>query len=317
MLTFRQLSYFKALATHRHFGRAAEACHVSQPALSVQIRDLEAHLGGMLVERRAREVLLTGFGTEVLTRAEAVLQAVRALEDLGQSREGRTGILRLGLIPTVAPYLLPGMLAALRAEDIQRDLKVQEAKTDTLLERLEAGEIDAAVVALPVDGVHVVPLFEDRFLLAGAARGIAALPADLDPTGFGAGRLLLLEDGHCLSEQALEVCGRDRRHKHIEMTASSLATLARLAAEGFGMTLLPEIALAEETAGPTRLALRRFSAPEPSRTLGLVRRRTTPGEGWFTDLAALITRVGEGLTSAARGGGGTGDALPVMQDIGA
>ena len=311
MLTLRQLTYFRALAMHRHFGQAAAACNVSQPALSVQIRDLETRLGGALVERRAREVLLTGFGTDVLERTQAVLAAVDALEELGHSRAGQAGRLRLGLIPTVAPYLLPGVLAALRAADIQRDVQVQEAKTEALLARLAAGDIDAALVALPVEGVHVVPLFEDRFVLAGAGSGLEALPDALDPDGLGSGRLLLLEDGHCLADQALEVCNRDRRHKHIEMTASSLATLIRLAAEGFGMTLLPEIAIAAETAGLDRLALRRFRAPEPSRTLGLVRRTTTPDDGWFTDLAALIAGVGEGLTSAARGGGGAGDTLPV------
>ena len=299
-ITLRQLAYFAALARHRNFGRAAASCHVSQPALSVQIRDLEAHLGAPLVERRAREALLTAFGQSVLPRAEEALRAARAVEEMGRHQSGTVRGLRLGLIPTLAPYLLPGVLARLRAADIGMDLEVQEAKTEALLGRLDDGALDAAVVALPVDGVSAVALFEDRFVLAGAATAVDRLPRGLRPDGLGQGRLLLLEDGHCLADQALEVCGRDRSGDRITMGATSLATLTRLAAEGFGMTLLPESAIPDETRGLSGLALRRFSGSEPGRQVGLVRRRTTPAAPWFDDLAQTLSEVGLGLIRLAR-----------------
>ena len=299
-VTLRQLSYFVALARHRNFGRAAAACHVSQPALSVQIRDLEALLGAPVVERRAREALLTTFGQAVLPRAEEALRAARAVEELGRHHSGAARGLRLGLIPTVAPYLLPGVLARLRAADIGLDLEVQEAKTETLLARLDEGALDAAVVALPVEGVTAVELFEDRFLLAGAATMVRRMPMDLRPDGLGDGRLLLLEDGHCLADQALEICARDRTNDRITMGATSLATLLRLAVEGFGMTLLPEIAVADEAAALAGLELRRFGGQEPGRQVGLARRRSTPGGAWFDDLAQTLSVVGQTLTAAAR-----------------
>lgn len=304
-LTFRQLTYFRALAEHRHFGRAAAAVSVSQPALSVQIRDMEALLGQPLVERRARDVVLTPFGRLVLSHAEQVATAMRNLEEAARWHGGLSGLLRIGLIPTLAPYILPGALEALRSGDISMELQVQEAKTDRLTADLLAGRLDAVVMAMPVtaEGLIGEPLFEDRFLLAGSAARLTAVGASaeaLRPDGLGAQQLLLLEDGHCLTDQALDACQRGRGHAQIDMGASSLATLTQLVAAGFGLTLMPEIAAAAEMRGAPGMTLRRFAAPEPARTICLARRASTSGEGWFDQLASVLIGVGTGLTGAAR-----------------
>ncbi|WP_324754605.1 hydrogen peroxide-inducible genes activator [Roseovarius sp. Pro17] len=306
-VTLRQLTYFRALAEHRHFGRAAAAVSISQPALSVQIRELEGALGQPLVERRARDVVLTPFGRLMLSHAEVVGEGVRSLEDAARWHDGLSGRLRLGLIPTLAPYLLPGALEALRSGDISMDVQVQEAKTDRLITDLAAGRLDAAVMALPVDasGLIAQPLFEDRFLLAGSAARLAAIGKEIEtlrPEGLGAQQLLLLEDGHCLTDQALELCGRGRGHAQIDMGASSLATLTRLVAAGFGLTLMPELAAEVEVRGAPGVRLVRFAAPEPARTICLVRRSSTTGEGWFAQLAVVLTDVGTQITRAARAG---------------
>ncbi len=232
------------------------------------------------------------------------------LERLARHREGLGGQLSLGVIPTVAPYLLPGALAALRARDISLDVEVTEAKTDRLLDGLRTGTLDAALVAVPTgqDWLDEAVLFEDRFVLAGSeARidtliGTGAGTEALRPTQLGQSPLMLLEDGHCLTDQALEVCGRDRGHARINTGASSLATLSRLVGAGFGLTLLPEIALATERTATPGIAVMRFSDPEPRRQIGLVRRATTERDGgdWFAALSALLSEVGHGLVAEAR-----------------
>ncbi|MBL3598110.1 LysR family transcriptional regulator [Rhodovulum sulfidophilum] len=306
-ITLRQLSYFLALAEHRHFGRAAETVHVSQPALSVQIRELEAELGVQLVERQPRGVILTPAGHDLLRHARRVMQEVRALKDAARWQRGLGGRLSLGLIPTVAPYLLPVALPLIRAENLTLEIGVREARTDRLLADLDEGRLDAALLALPTgrDDLVEAPLFEDRFLLAGSARQIAALGAGAEgvrPDALDPDRLLLLDEGHCLADQALEVCGMKRDETRVDLGASSLATLCGLAAEGFGLTFLPEIALRSERAASPALAVHRFATPEPSRRLGLVRRRISREDGWFVALAAILTEAGERLTRAARDG---------------
>jgi LysR family hydrogen peroxide-inducible transcriptional activator len=310
-ITLRQLRYFRALAEQRHFGRAAAEVNVSQPALSVQIRDLEAALGAPLVERRARDVALTPFGRRVLHHAGRVLDEMQALVETARWRDGLSGELALGIIPTIAPYILPGALAALRSRDIALDMRVREARTEDLAADLRAGRIDAALMALPLPGddLEAVDLFEDRFLLAGSAARLAALEntgAALDPTALGSNPLLLLEDGHCLTDQALEVCGRGRGHAQIDTGASSLGTLSRLVAAGFGLTLMPEIAAPTEARAAPGMVLRRLRPPEPSRRVALVRRRGAGDTDWFDDLAGVLRAVGEDVLATARAGEGTG-----------
>ncbi|MDC0737102.1 LysR substrate-binding domain-containing protein [Cognatishimia sp. SS12] len=304
-VTLKHLTYFAALAEHRHFGRAAEACHVSQPALSVQIRDLEQALNGPLVERRTRDVTLTPFGRQTLAAAQRILQEIEALERAARWRKGLAGSLSLGMIPTIAPYLLPGALAALRARDISLDVHLREGKTERLISLLHAGHLDAAVMALPSGGEGLVdiPLFEDRFLLAGTPAQLKALDHASDglhPEALQPHRLMLLEDGHCLTDQALAVCGRGRGHSQIDMGASSLPTLTRLVAAGFGLTLLPELSIADEQSATPEIALRRFADPQPARHIGLVRRAGVSDAGWFDALAAVLQDVGQALVAQTR-----------------
>ncbi|MEB8386148.1 hydrogen peroxide-inducible genes activator [Rhodobacteraceae bacterium KMM 6894] len=309
-LTLRQLAYFRALAEQRHFGRAAATVNISQPALSVQIREMEAHLGQPLVERGARDVVLTPFGRSILTHVDRVMGEMRALEDTARWQGAGAGRLRLGMIPTIAPYILPGTLEALRSHDISLDVQVQEGKTDQLVADLSAGQLDAVVMALPVEAEGLVanPLFQDRFLLAGSAARLSLLdsaPEALRPDGLGHGELgrsplLLLEDGHCLTDQVLDLCGRGKRHAQIDMAASSLATLTQLVAAGFGLTLMPELAVRAEQRAAPDMHLRRFAVPEPMRTIVLVRRAATDGTGWFAALAEVLAQVGNNVVQLAR-----------------
>ncbi|HAR51657.1 MAG TPA: LysR family transcriptional regulator [Roseovarius nubinhibens] len=311
------MTYFRALAAQRHFGRAAEMVNVSQPALSVQIREMEAQLGKPLVERQSRDVVLTPFGRRILEHAERVHQEMQALEEAARWEGGLSGRLRLGIIPTLAPYLLPDTLEMLRSRDISLDVQVLEGKTARLLADLQAGHLDAAVVALPVEetGLHAEDLFEDRFLLAGSPARIAALGArveSLRPDALVTSPLLLLEDGHCLTEQALELChlGRGQSGQsgrasggsagRIDMGASSLATLTRLVAAGFGLTLMPELAAPTECRAAPGVELCRFAVPEPGRRIALVRRKGTQGGDWFAELAQVLRDVGERLVMATR-----------------
>ena len=303
-LTLRQLRYFEALAQERNFARAAEKVHISQPALSMQLRELEAALGMQLVERLPREARLTPAGRDVLARGANILREVRELEALGRAAalEGR---LQLGIIPTIAPYLLPEVLARLRATDITRDLRLREAQTEQMLAELEAGALDAVVLATSSGraGLVEVPLFQDQFVLAASAARLAAMgqgAEGLRPRALDPDQLLLLDEGHCLADQALEVCGLTRRAQRIDLGASSLSTLVGLVAAGFGLTLLPEIALVQEIKAAPKMALMRFADPAPSRQVVLVRRVATPGDGWFSDLARILAEAGQGLVTAAR-----------------
>jgi LysR family hydrogen peroxide-inducible transcriptional activator len=290
-ITLRQLKYLIALAEEGHFGRAAARAHVSQPALSVQIRALEAALGVQLVERGAREAVVTPVGREMVRRARRIMAELGEMTQAARWQRGLDGRLRLGVIPTVAPYLLPAVLPLLRGRNIALDLGIREAQTHALVEELQRGELDAAVIAVPAGGrdLVAVPLFEDRFLLAGSARQIAAMrAARVRPDQMEPDRLLLLEDGHCLTDQALAVCGIGREETRVDLRASSLATLCRLVEAGFGLTFVPELALRAETAAAPRMALMRFDRPEPRRTIGLMRRRTSTDDGWFGDLAGVL-----------------------------
>lgn len=295
--TLRQLRSLTALADEGHFGRAAAAVNISQPAISVQIRELEAALNARLVERGPREAVLTPTGREIVRRARRIFEEVREIEQVARWHAGLSGRLRIGVIPTVAPYLLPVALPELRSRNISLDLGVREAQTERLLDEVRGGGLDAAVVALPVEAPDLVaaPLFEDRFLLAGSAARLAALGADraaLAPEAMEPGQLLLLDDGHCLAEQSIAACAVDRSRAPMDLRAASLATLCRLVSEGFGVTLLPELAAAAERAAAPGLVLARFAAPEPRRTVGLVRRKLSVDDGWFGELGRILGDAG-------------------------
>ena len=299
-ITLKQLTYFVALAEEQSFGRAAARVHISQPALSLQIKELESTLKVTLIDRLPREARLTRAGREVLTRARRILAEVGDLTQAVRWREGLSGHLNLGVIPTVAPYLLPLALTRLRARDITLDIRVREAQTGVLIAELREGQIDAALVALPLgaQGLVAEPLFKDRFVLAGSAARLAGQAAPTRPEEVAAKDLLLLDDGHCLADQALEVCGLQGSSR-VNLGASSLATLSGLAAEGFGLTLLPEIAARAELAAAPGLSLARFAEPEPARQLALVRREGSTDDGWVADLAHILRDAGEELIAHA------------------
>ncbi|QQA44828.1 hydrogen peroxide-inducible genes activator [Pelagovum pacificum] len=303
-VTLKQLRYFVALAETGGFGLAAAQVHVTQPALSTQIREMEDRLGTKLVERLPREIRLTRAGQDVLVRSRRILAEVEELAQSTRLKEGLRGRLNLGVIPTVAPYLLPLALTRIRARDLTLELRVREAQTDRLVEALRLGRLDAAVMALPVSepGLRADPIATDRFVLAGSISRIATW-ADraerLRPTEVSPDQLLLLDEGHCLADQALEVCAISAR-RQVDLGASSLSTLVGLVSEGFGLTLLPEIAIRTETASAPRLALMRFAAPEPSRTLALVRRQSSVDAAWADDLAEILRDAAAELIGMAR-----------------
>jgi len=287
--TLRQLEYLVAVAETLNFRVAAERCHVSQPSLSEQIRLLEEQLGVRLLERDSQRVALTAAGKQVLERARAVLGDVDGLVDAALGQGGPLcGPLALGAIPTVAPYVLPGLLGATRRAHPKLRLVLREARTATLVEELRAGRLDAALLALPVDvaGLTAVPVGLDPFLLAAprghrlAAKGPARL-SDLRKE-----EVLLLDDGHCLRDQALAICGEAGARETEDVRATSLHTLVRLVAAGLGVTLLP--ALAQDEAAGERVVLRPFRDPAPGRTLGLAWRSSSARAGEFLLLAETL-----------------------------
>jgi LysR family hydrogen peroxide-inducible transcriptional activator len=289
MITLRQLRYLASLARHRHFGRAAEDCAITQPALSMQIRELEREIGTDLVERRPGDIALTDTGQEVARRAERILAATRDLVDFARHRALLSGALKLGIIPTLAPYLLPRVLPRLQQTYPQLRLEVRETQTKVLLDELSRGELDCVMLALPAEGadVETLALFDDPFLLAVPAGD--ALPARRPVTvdEVDQRRLILLEEGHCLRDQALAFCAAPRRDAPAGLGATSLATVMQMVANGYGVTLVPEVAVDVEVRD-SRVKLLRFVAPEPARTVGLAWRRTSPRRKDFEALGEIV-----------------------------
>jgi LysR family hydrogen peroxide-inducible transcriptional activator len=293
MITLRQLRYLQALARHRHFGRAAEACAVTQPALSMQIRELEKELDVELVERRPGDAALTETGLEVAKRGDEVLSAARDLVDFARHR-GRLfhGQLKLGVIPTIAPYLLPKLLPLLQARYPDVVIKLRETQTKALVKELVAGDLDAVMLALPASeaDVEVIPVMEDPFLLAVPADDPHPETARVSARDVDQSRLILLEQGHCLRDQALAFCAPEKLDMQLSLGAASLATIMQMVANGYAVTLLPEVAIDAEVRDE-RIKLLRFVAPEPSRTIGLAFRRTTPRKQDFVALGRLVVEA--------------------------
>jgi LysR family hydrogen peroxide-inducible transcriptional activator len=293
MITLRQLRYLVALAEHRHFGRAADACAVTQPALSMQIRDLEKLLGVSLVERRPNDIMLTDLGAEVARHAERVLLAARDLEDFAK-RGGRvlSGTLHLGIIPTLGPYVLPKVLPELHRLYPDLRIELRETQTRILLDELSRGGLDAALLALPVTepGLDTLQLFEDAFVLAVPATDPRPEPARVTADDIDRTKLILLEEGHCLRDQALALCASAHGSPEMSLGATSLATVMQMVANGYGITLLPKVAIDVEVRDE-RVKLLRFAAPEPGRTVGLAWRRTSPRKADFLALGQLVSEV--------------------------
>jgi LysR family hydrogen peroxide-inducible transcriptional activator len=297
MITLRQLRYLTSLGRHRHFGRAAADCAVTQPALSMQVRELEREIGAELVERRPGEIALTDTGLDVAQRAEQILAATRDLIDFARHRDLLSGRLALGIIPTLAPYILPRVLPRLQADYPQLRLEVRETQTKLLLDELARGELDAVMLALPVEGadVETLALFDDAFVLAVPAGDALPARGRVSVADVDQRRLILLEEGHCLRDQALAFCAAPKlaassRDAPAGLGATSLATVMQMVANGYGVTLLPEVA-ADAEGRDKRVKLLRFSAPEPARTIGLAWRRTSPRRKDFTALAEIVTQA--------------------------
>ncbi|HVX91677.1 MAG TPA: LysR substrate-binding domain-containing protein [Xanthobacteraceae bacterium] len=292
MVTLRQLRYLDALAQHRHFGRAAEACAVTQPALSMQIRDLEKTLGVQLVERRPGDVSLTEIGREVAQRGERLLAAARDLVDFARHR-GRllAGRMQLGVIPSLGPYVLPKILPVLQGRYPDLRVELRETQTKLLLEELVRGSLDVVMLALPASPaeseLESLRLFEDPFLLAVPATDPRPATLRVTSRDIDQERLILLEEGHCLRDQALAYCARARQDAAMGLGATSLATVMQMVANGYGVTLVPQVAIDVEVRDQ-RVKLLRFAAPEPGRTIGLAWRRTSPRKVDFIALGQLI-----------------------------
>lgn len=289
MITLRQLRYLASLARHRHFGRAALDCSITQPALSMQIRDLEQEIGAELVERRPGDIALTETGTEVAARAESILAAARDLVDFARHRDVLSGTLKLGIIPTLAPYVLPRVLPALQKHYPQLRLEVRETQTKLLVEELSGGELDCVMLALPVEGadVETLRLFDDPFLLALPAGEKTPARGRVSVEDVDQHRLILLEEGHCLRDQALAFCAMKRRDAPAGLGATSLTTVMQMVANGYGVTLLPQVAVATEVRDG-RVKLMRFAEPQPARRIGLAWRRTSPRRKDFEALGAVV-----------------------------
>jgi LysR family hydrogen peroxide-inducible transcriptional activator len=291
-VTLRQLRYFDALARHGHFGRAAEACAISQPALSMQIREMEEALGGALLERSARQITLTQFGEELIQRVRDILRSVDELGDFARaSRDRLAGRLRVGMIPTIAPYLLPKVIENLARLHPELDIHIRETLTPKLIKEVVEGRLDTAIVALPVSepSLTEVALFTENFLLVRPGKHKATpVPSSEMLREM---RLLLLEEGHCFRDQALSFCNMQSSPPREVLDASSLSTLVQMVGAGIGVTLIPEMAVAVETrSAPVSVA--RFKNPQPSRTIGMVWRKTSP-------LARQLQQISEVVCIAA------------------
>lgn len=297
-ISTRHLRYFRALARHGHFGRAAEAVAISQPALSLQVKELEDILGGLLVERNAKHVQLTSLGEAVAARADAILRAIDELADVARAQQGPLrGRFRIGVIPTIAPYLLPRVIKGLTRYSPALDIVPREAVTGRLVADLLAMRLDAAIVALPVSepALQETPLFDEEFVMVRPARALqgGAAPAM---------KLLLLEEGHCFRDQAMAYCksfpaAAGHRTLSQEMPAmlrdvvegSNLSTLVQMVAAGLGVTLVPQMAVPVETR-TAKVSVRRLPSPRPTRTIGMLWRKSSPLAAQLESVAAIIRK---------------------------
>ncbi len=294
--TLRQLSYLVALAEHCHFGRAAEACFVTQSTLSAGLQEMESLLGVTLVERTKRRVMLTPIGAEVVARARRLLSDAEELADVARAAgEPLSGPLRLGVIPTIAPYLLPRVLPGLRESYPRLKLHLREDQTARCLERLNSGELDVVLLALPypAEELETVTIGLDPFLLACSADHPLANRERVSAADLAEADLLLLEEGHCLREHALAACQLPSVRGQ-GMQATSLHTLVQMVANGMGVTLLPRMAVEAEVTRGTGLVLRPL-AEATARAIGLAWRRSSPRGAEFMMLADDLRRRMQGF----------------------
>lgn len=287
-MNLRDLKYLIALADHRHFGRAASACFISQPTLSTQIRKLEEELGVALFERTPRKVMLTPVGMDIAERARRIVTDVEQMKEAARrSQKPEAGTVRLGIFPTLGPYLLPHVIPGIRERFPELQLLLVEEKSDLLLARLRDGRLDAALLAEPVhdDQLHAEFLFEEPFLLAVPEQHPFAQRGSLAIDDLAHEDLLLLEDGHCLRQQTLDVCHLSGASEKTEFRATSLETLRQMVAANVGMTLLPSLAVQPPVAQPPSIRLLSFKDSQPSRRIAMFWRRSTAMDDFLKRLA--------------------------------
>lgn len=297
-MNLRALEYLVSLADLRHFSKAAEACHVSQPTLSTQIRKLEEELGVQLVERSPRKVMLTPVGEDIADRARMVLGEIQEIRSISQrSRDPGTGALRIGIFPTLAPYLLPHVIPGIRRQYPRLTLHLYEEKTEDILEMLSQGRLDAGLLALPVpDGrFRVKTLFEEAFVLAASASHPLSQRETIGMDDLKGQELLLLEDGHCLRDQALEVCQLAGAAEKLDFHASSMETLRQMVAANTGITLMPTLAIKPPVAHTDNLVTVPFREPGPKRTIAMVWRRTSALTDFLEEIADAFADVNPDL----------------------
>ncbi|MYH16959.1 MAG: LysR family transcriptional regulator [Gammaproteobacteria bacterium] len=291
-MNLRDLKYLVALAEHRHFGRAADACFVSQPTLSTQLKKLEETLGVTLIERNRRRVILTPVGESIVAQADTVLQNVDQLLRLAdEHRDPLGGDFRLGLIPTLAPYLLPLVLAPVRRALPKLRMQITEGQTARITGMLRAGALDAVVLALPLPEEDLVqtPIFDEPFHFAVSVRHPKASRAAIDEAELEQEEVLLLEDGHCLRDQALAICKSRNAVENTDFRATSLETLRQMVAADVGVTLMPELAITDAAGGVRYIP---FSGTNPPhRTIGVCWRSSATRTPLLKELTEVLTRA--------------------------
>jgi len=277
-IKLKDLRYLVAVADTGHFGKAAERCFVSQPTLSAQLKKLEEYLGVPLIERQPRGALLTPAGSEIVERARRIIEASDEVVDIARThKDPLAGRLRVAFLPTIGPYLLPIVVPKLRKALPRLELMLYEYQTAPMLEKLRAGELDLGILALPIeiDGLATRPLYDEPFVVAAPAHHPLADKKQIRVEDLSGATLLLLEDGHCLRDQALDVCNRIDAEEKQDFRATSIETLRQMVAAGAGVTLLPELATRGSHAAPRGLVLRPFVKPQPSRRIGAVWRKSS------------------------------------------
>jgi LysR family hydrogen peroxide-inducible transcriptional activator len=290
-MNFRALQYFVKLAELKHFSKAAEACFVSQPTLSTQVRKLEEELGVSLVERAPRQVMLTPIGEDIAHRARHVLRDIEHIKTAARrSGNPATGTIKLGIFPTLAPYLLPHVIPVIRQRYPELRLQLAEEKTEDILKMLDQGRLDAGLLALPVDepGLEVEVLFEEPFVTAMPASHPLSDKETICLKDLEGEELLLLEEGHCLRQHALAVCKLAGAHERVDFHATSMETLRQMVASNAGVTLMPVLAVKPPIPITENIALRPFEPPAPSRTIVLVWRSSSPLGKFLRPLAECL-----------------------------
>jgi LysR family hydrogen peroxide-inducible transcriptional activator len=278
-MNIRSLQYFVKLAELKHFSKAANACFVSQPTLSTQIRKLEEELGVSLVERAPRKIMLTPIGEDIAHRARHILRDIEHVKDAARrSKDPETGIIKLGIFPTLAPYLLPHVIPVIRRQYPELRMQLAEEKTEIILNMLDQGRLDAGLLALPVEehGMEVEVLFEEPFVTAMPSSHPLCDKQSISLQDLEGEELLLLEEGHCLRQQALEVCALAGAHERVDFHATSMETLRQMVAVNAGVTLMPVLSVKPPIPTTDNITLRPFKAPAPSRTIALVWRSSSP-----------------------------------------